>query len=95
MTPQLPNLELIESLHKFPGAYTFKVIGDSRSDLVADTLTMAMAAVGQDRNFNHSIRTSSGGKHTAVTLSVHVENASEVHAIYDHLLKITGLRALF
>jgi putative lipoic acid-binding regulatory protein len=95
MTVQLPSLELIEASHTFPGLYTFKIIGDSRDDFVADALTQAMAAIGQDREFNHSIRASSSGNHTALTLSVRLENAREVHAVYEKLLKIKGIRALF
>jgi putative lipoic acid-binding regulatory protein len=95
VTPQLPNLELIESHHKFPGPFTFKVIGDSRADFVADALTLCMAGLKEDRDFTHSSRVSSAGNHIALTLSVRVENASEVHAVYEKLLTLAGLRALF
>jgi putative lipoic acid-binding regulatory protein len=95
MTPQLPSLELIESIHKFPGDFTFKIIGDSRSDFAADALNAALAALGRDRDVQHSSRQSAAGNHTSVTLSVPVKNGSEVHAVYQELLKIPGVRALF
>ena len=95
MTPQLPNLELIEAHHKFPGPFTFKIIGDNREDFVADALTLCMAGLKDDREFTHSSRVSSAGNHIALTLSVRVETASEVHAVYEKLLTLTGLRALF
>lgn len=95
MTPQLPSIELLESIHKFPGDFTFKVIGDSRSDFAADALNSAFIALGQDRNVQHATRHSSAGNHTAVTLSVPVKNGREVHAVYQELLKIPGIRALF
>jgi|688.fasta_scaffold93371_3 putative lipoic acid-binding regulatory protein len=95
MSPQLPSIELIESIHKFPGEFTFKVIGDSRPDFAADALNSAFVALGQDRNVQHSARQSAAGNHTAVTLSVPVKNGEEVHAVYQELLKIPGVRALF
>lgn len=95
MTPQLPSLELIESMHRFPGAFTFKIIGDARDDFVADALNLALTALGDEREFSHSIRHSSAGNHIALTLSVTIQNGAEVHAVYSNLLKIQGLRALF
>lgn len=95
MSSQLPSIELIESVHRFPGDFTFKVIGDTRTDFAADALNSALAALGQDRMIQHSTRQSSAGKHTAVTLSVPVKNGQEVHAVYQKLLKIPGVRALF
>jgi putative lipoic acid-binding regulatory protein len=95
MTPQLPDIELIKSMHQFPGAFTFKVIGDSRQDFVADALNQVMSAVAGERAMNHSTRNSAAGNHVAVTVSVKVETAEEVHAIYRNLLSVSGLRALF
>jgi putative lipoic acid-binding regulatory protein len=95
MTTQLPNLELIASTHEFPGPFTFKIIGDAREDFVAEALTLAIAALGDDREFTHSTRVSSGGNHIALTLAVRMHNAEEVHAVYNNLLRLTGLRALF
>jgi putative lipoic acid-binding regulatory protein len=95
MTPQLPSLDLIEKMHQFPGPFTFKVIGDSREDFVAEALTLTMDALGDDRDFTHSSRSSSAGNHLAITLAVRMHSAKEVHAVYKNLLKLTGLRALF
>lgn len=95
MPAQLPNIELISSMHNFPGPYTFKIIADAREDFLTDVLTLAMSAVNQDREHSHTTRSSSSGHHTAITLSIRVETAEEVHAIYEKLLTITGLRALF
>jgi putative lipoic acid-binding regulatory protein len=95
MTAQLPNLELIEATHRFPCSYTFKVIGDSRSDFTEDALNLTLTAIGEDRELSHTSRNSATGIHTAITISVHLKNADEVHAIYSELLKLNGLRALF
>lgn len=95
MTPQLPSLELIESQHSFPGPYIFKVIGDNRDEFVADALSLAINALGEDRPFSHSTRPSRAANHIAVTLTVSLNNASEVHLVYENLLKLNGIRALF
>jgi putative lipoic acid-binding regulatory protein len=95
MTPQLPNIELIKSQHKFPGLYTFKVIGDNREDFIADALTLAMNAIGEDRECSHTARESAAGNHVAVTLSIAFNSAEEVHRVYENLLKLKGIRALF
>lgn len=95
MTPQLPSLELIESNHQFPGQFTFKVIGDSRSDFASEALNSTLLALGETREINHSCRTSSAGKHTAITISVYLKSANEVHAVYRNLLEIKDVRALF
>lgn len=95
MTPQLPNLELLESQHKFPGPFMFKIIGDAREDFLADALNLTMSALKEDREFTHTTRKSSAGNHVAVTLSIRVESAQEVHSVYEKLLTMTGLRALF
>jgi putative lipoic acid-binding regulatory protein len=95
MTPQLPSLELIESQHSFPGPYIFKVIGDHREDFVADALSLALNSLGDDRDFQHSTRPSKSGQHLALTLSLTLNSAAEVHGVYENLLKLNGLRALF
>jgi uncharacterized protein len=95
MTANLPSVALLESTHKFPGIFTFKVIGDTRSDLTTDTLNSANAALGQNRDIKHSIRQSAAGSHTAITLNVPVHSALEIHAVYNELLKISGIRAIF
>jgi putative lipoic acid-binding regulatory protein len=95
MSSQLPSLELLESMHTFPGPFIFKIIGNQRNDFLADALLLATGAIGEQRPSNHSIRISSGGQHIAVTLSIHLKTASEVHLIYANLLKLPGLKALF
>ena len=64
-------------------------------DFVADALNLCMSALKEDREFTHSSRVSAAGNHIALTLTIHVESASEVHAVYEKLLTMTGLRALF
>lgn len=95
MTAQLPSIELIESQHTFPGPYIFKVIGDNRDDFVGDALTLAINALGEDRACSHTTRTSAAGNHVALTLTIALISAAEVHLVYENLLKLTGIRALF
>jgi uncharacterized protein len=97
MTPnvRLPALELLDTMHSFPGPFVFKVIGDAHDDFVGDALTLAMSPLHHSREVNYTSRTTSGGRHTAVTLTIQIESAPEVHLVYEKLLTITGLKLLF
>jgi uncharacterized protein len=97
MTPEirLPSLELLDTMHTFPGPFVFKIIGDSHDDFIGDALTLAMSALNHERECHHTSRKSSAGNHTSLTLTVHIESTHEVHLIYEKLLGLTGLRMLF
>ena len=97
MTPniRLPAIELLDTMHSFPGPFVFKVIGDAHDDFVGDALTLAMSPLHHNREVNYTSRSSSGGRHTAVTLTIQMETAQEVHLVYEKLLAITGLKLLF
>ncbi|MCX6118570.1 MAG: DUF493 domain-containing protein [Proteobacteria bacterium] len=93
--PALPNIDLIKELHSFPTMFTFKVIGDHHDEFVSDVLNRTTGAIGASRKIEHSMRLSSGGNHSAISLSVHCSTAEEVLVVYSELLKVSGLRALF
>ena len=97
MTPEikLPALELLNNMHSFPGPFVFKVIGDAHDDFVGDALTLAMSPLHHSREVNYTSRTTSGGRHMAVTLTIQIESAQEVHLVYEKLLTMSGLRLLF
>lgn len=88
---ELPSLELLESMHTFPGQYMFKVIG-------ADDHTFAgrvAAAVREDLPLDHepSMRynKTASGRHICVTIEPHLENAHQVLAIYERIYALDGL----
>jgi putative lipoic acid-binding regulatory protein len=87
----LPAIELLESTHRFPGSYLFKVIGRSEQGFVARTVAAVRDAVAAEFDPPFSVRETSGGKHVAVTLEVPVERAEQVIAVYRRVQKLAGL----
>jgi putative lipoic acid-binding regulatory protein len=93
--PKLPDIDLLNEIHQFPLMFLFKAIGDYHDEFTADILNQAIQAVGPSRAMEHSTRMSSKGNHVSVSLSVMCHTAHEVHGVYECLLKVRGLRALF
>jgi putative lipoic acid-binding regulatory protein len=87
----LPAIELLESTHRFPGPYLFKVIGRSERGFVARTVAAVRDAVAAEIDPPFSVRETAGGKHVAVTLEVPVQGAEEVIAVYRRVQKLAGL----
>jgi putative lipoic acid-binding regulatory protein len=87
----LPAIELLESTHRFPGPYLFKVIGRSDQGFVARTVAAVRDAVAAEFDPPFSVRETAGGKHVAVTLEVPVQRAEEVIAVYRRVQKLAGL----
>ncbi len=88
----LPPLELLEEHHTFPGRYTFKLIGNTNSNLEADAIRVGGEVSGFPDEVTTSVKKSSKGKFSSVTLSVYVKTAHQIHALYVELRKIDGLR---
>jgi putative lipoic acid-binding regulatory protein len=87
----LPAIELLESTHRFPGPYLFKVIGRSDQGFVARTVAAVRDAVAAEFDPPFSVRETAGGKHVAVTLEVPVQDAEDVIAVYRRVQKLAGL----
>src|SRR5258708_29471979 len=71
----LPAIELLESTHRFPGPYLFKVIGRSEQGFVARTVAAVRDAVAAEGDPPFRGREAGGGRHVAVTLEIPVERA--------------------
>jgi putative lipoic acid-binding regulatory protein len=87
----MPSVELLESTHTFPCSYTFKAIGPNEQSFVDASRACAVLVAGEAR-VEVRYRVSSAGNHGSVTLEVHVEAAAQVHAIYNGLLGVPGVR---
>lgn len=87
--PHIPSVDLLNSTHQFPCVYTFKAIGLTSENFAVT----ALAAAGESKT--SSERTTPDGKHVAVTIEVNAKSAEQVVAIYERLLKVTGLVILF
>jgi uncharacterized protein len=88
---RLPPLELLESTHKFPTRYIFKVIGSADDGFLARALAGARHSAKLSVDPEFTVRQSEHGKHLSVTLSVPAESAQQVLDVYSELSTLKGL----
>ena len=86
---RFPPLDLLKATHTFPGAYTFKVIGENQNSFPQRVMEAALMAA-PDSDPKTSIRETDSGKHMAVTLEVKAQSAEKVIRIYEELVKLSG-----
>lgn len=91
MKSELPSIELLESTHRFPGPYMFKVIGRVENGFTARVVAAVREELAGTVDPPFRVRESAGGRHVSVTLEPRVETAQQVLAIYDRVRKLTGL----
>ncbi len=87
----LPDLELLESTHTFPGIYVFKVIGATDDNFMGRVVAAVRSELAEAIEPAFSFRKTSGKRHICVTVEPPVENAEQVLAIYRRLYDIEGL----
>lgn len=85
------SIELLESLHRFPGPFTFKAIGRTEGDFVGRLLAAVRAELGLSLDPPYSTRSAAGGRHVAVTMEVAVASAHQVTAVYGRMRTVDGL----
>ncbi|GJH43730.1 DUF493 family protein YbeD [Pasteurella canis] len=85
----LPQAKL-KDLLEFPCAFTFKVVGNNRSDLVDDVVAMVQKYAKGDYNPRQQI--SSKGTYNSVSIDIVAENIEQVETLYEELAKIDGVR---
>lgn len=91
MPDELPNVELLESVHSFPCAFRFKVIGEASEHFVGHVLTAVCAELEEEIEPIFTTRTTSGGRHVSVTVEPEMQNADHVIAVYARLRVLEGL----
>lgn len=87
----LPDIELLESTHTFPGPYTFKVIGANDASFQGRVVAAVRGELPGDREPAISVRRTASGRHVSVTIEPYVEDAAGVLAIYQQLYQLDGL----
>ncbi len=92
--PHIPPLELLESVHSFPGAYQIRAIGAVSDDFTARVVGAASSELAGPGEVDYSERFTPDGRHVSVTLDLTVQSAEQVLAIYRQLQTIEGLRFL-
>lgn len=90
-----PHLDMLEAHHSFPGIYVFKAIGKADPGFVARVVAAVRDGLAAEVDPPYTVRSSSGGKHIAVTLEASVRTAQEVLDVYSRVQHVAGLEVLW
>lgn len=90
-----PSLELLESVHPFPGTYQIKAIGNSEDNFVDRVVEAVQDELPTASDLDYSVRITESGRHASITLHVTVQTADQVRAIYARIQELQGLTLLF
>jgi uncharacterized protein len=91
----IPHEDLLTAQHEFPGVYRIKAIGSTDGDFVARVIEAAALELSGPSDVDYSVRETSGGRHTAVTMDLTVQTPAQVRAIYARIREVEGLTLLF
>lgn len=87
----LPDLELLQSTHTFPGKYTFKVIGAADDNFIGRVVAAVRSELEESIEPSFSFRKTSAERHVCVTIEPPVESGEHVLTIYQSLREVDGL----
>ena len=87
----LPSVDILESNHEFPCAYTFKVIGVSDGVFTGRVISAVRDELKLEVDPPFRFRTTKNGKHIAITLEPVCDSAQQVIAIYSRLTGMDGI----
>jgi uncharacterized protein len=90
-----PSVELLESIHFFPGVYKIKAIGVAEDDFESRVVDAVCEHLPARSDLDYSVRTTPGGRHVALTLDITVQSAEQVRDIYGEIREVKGLTLLF
>jgi uncharacterized protein len=90
-----PSVELLESIHTFPGDYKIKAIGLADDDFESRVVEAVCSRLPARSDLDYSVRTTPGGRYVALTLDITVQSAEQVRAIYAEVNEVKGLTHLF
>ncbi|WP_439239831.1 DUF493 family protein YbeD [Lonepinella sp. BR2474] len=85
----IPQQQL-KDLLDFPCAFTFKVVGKNRPDLMDDVVVTTQKYAKGDYKPREHI--SSKGTYNSISIDIIAENIEQVETLYTELAKIEGVR---
>jgi putative lipoic acid-binding regulatory protein len=89
-----PSIDLLESVHQFPGVYQMKAIGTVTDDFEQRVVAAVTSELVSASELDYSVRSTPGGRHVALTLDITVQSAEQVRSIYARLRELPGLLLL-
>ena len=87
----LPSVDLLNSVHEFPGVFMFKVIGKVEDGFIARVLIAVREELEMEADPPFTLRQTASGRHVAITLEPHVRSAYDVLAVYQRVRDLEGL----
>jgi putative lipoic acid-binding regulatory protein len=90
-----PSVELLENTHEFPCEYMFKAIGHAGDEFVARVVAAVREELALASDPPFRVRTATGGRHLAVTLTPQVQTGAQVLAVYRRIRRTAGLLFLW
>ncbi len=94
MSDRESTLQALNELHRFPGEFMFKVIGENTPEFIAAVVQAAVTVLGPQVAPAVTTRESAHGRHQAITMVVHVPSAEGVLDVYAALKGLAGVKLL-
>ena len=91
MVENLPSIETLEAVHRFPCRFTFKVIGKVENGFAAKVVSAVREELAIDADPPFSLRQTPNGRHVSVTLEPMVSESQQVLNIYRRIRQLPGL----
>ncbi len=85
------SIQLLESIHRFPGPYMFKVIGRADNGFAARVVAAVRDELAGSADPPFKLREAVGGRHVSVTLEPTLQTVQQVLAVYRRIRRIPGL----
>lgn len=91
MSDRQQSLDLLNSIHAFPGQVPIKVIGANAPEFVLRVVAAVRIEIRAAEDPPYSTRHTPQGRHVAITLEPHFESAEQVLAVYECLRAVEGI----
>lgn len=91
----IPSVEALEAVHRFPDWYTMKVFGPGGGDFASSCVAEIATFMGGDsERYKTSTRLSKEGNHVCVTILAYYQNPQDVQAFYRQLAELDDVRMI-
>jgi putative lipoic acid-binding regulatory protein len=87
----LPSVEILKASHRFPGLYTFKVIGVAADNFTGRVVAGVRDEMRLETDPPFTLRNTKNGLHVAITLEPECKSPQQVLAIYSRLMGMDGI----
>lgn len=85
------RIDLLNQTHQFPTRVVIKVIGENRTSFIEEVISVVRVETTIDEEPPYSTREARGGRHVAITLEPHLDDAERVLAVYARLKLLEGV----